>query len=64
MKKTVNPSNRKPFHSRVDDAASLVQLYHILHPDSKSAQEAKEQAAEGLHLIKVQRLSSMLAVVW
>ncbi|KAM8895445.1 LOW QUALITY PROTEIN: small ribosomal subunit protein mS22-like [Lycaon pictus] len=37
----------------VDDATSLVQLYHILHPDGQSAQEAKEQAAEGLHLIKV-----------
>ncbi|MXQ82356.1 hypothetical protein E5288_WYG011033 [Bos mutus] len=37
----------------VDDAASLVQLYHILHPDGQSAQEAKEQAAEGLQLIKV-----------
>nr|XP_019603113.1 PREDICTED: 28S ribosomal protein S22, mitochondrial [Rhinolophus sinicus] len=37
----------------VDDAISLVQLYHILHPDGQSAREAKEQAAEGLHLIKV-----------
>ncbi|XP_008150884.2 28S ribosomal protein S22, mitochondrial isoform X1 [Eptesicus fuscus] len=37
----------------VDDATSLVQLYHILHPDGQSAQEAKKQAAEGLHLIKV-----------
>ncbi|XP_059776204.1 small ribosomal subunit protein mS22 isoform X3 [Balaenoptera ricei] len=37
----------------VDDATSLVQLYHILHPDGQSAQEAKEQAAEGLHLVKV-----------
>uniref|UniRef100_A0A8C2NSB3 Mitochondrial ribosomal protein S22 n=1 Tax=Capra hircus TaxID=9925 RepID=A0A8C2NSB3_CAPHI len=36
-----------------DDATSLVQLYHILHPDGQSAQEAKEQAAEGLQLIKV-----------
>nr|XP_025737313.1 28S ribosomal protein S22, mitochondrial isoform X1 [Callorhinus ursinus] len=37
----------------VDDATSLIQLYHLLHPDGQSAQEAKEQAAEGLHLIKV-----------
>ncbi|XP_030729231.1 small ribosomal subunit protein mS22 isoform X2 [Globicephala melas] len=37
----------------VDDATSLVQLYHILHPDGQSAQEAKKQAAEGLHLVKV-----------
>lgn len=49
-------TNNKPFHSRADDAASLVQLYHILHPDGQSAQEAKEQAAEGLHLIKVKWL--------
>lgn len=39
--------------SRIDDATSLVQLYHILYPDGQSAQETKAQAAEGLHLIKV-----------
>ncbi|XP_036733144.2 28S ribosomal protein S22, mitochondrial isoform X3 [Manis pentadactyla] len=37
----------------VDDATSLIQLYHILYPEGQSAQEAKEQAAEGVHLIKV-----------
>ncbi|XP_048190547.1 28S ribosomal protein S22, mitochondrial [Perognathus longimembris pacificus] len=37
----------------LDDATSLVQLYHMLHPDGQSAREAKEQAAEGIHLIKV-----------
>uniref|UniRef100_A0ABK0LA12 Mitochondrial ribosomal protein S22 n=1 Tax=Rattus norvegicus TaxID=10116 RepID=A0ABK0LA12_RAT len=37
----------------VDDATSLVQLYHMLHPEGQSAQEAKEQAAEGVNLIKV-----------
>ncbi|XP_037699846.1 28S ribosomal protein S22, mitochondrial isoform X2 [Choloepus didactylus] len=37
----------------VDDATSLVQLYHMIHPDGQSAQEAKEQAVEGLNLIKV-----------
>ncbi|KAM5154498.1 small ribosomal subunit protein mS22 isoform 2-T2 [Callospermophilus lateralis] len=37
----------------LDDATSLVQLYHMLHPDGQSAQEAKEQAAEGVNLIKV-----------
>ncbi|XP_004603271.2 28S ribosomal protein S22, mitochondrial [Sorex araneus] len=37
----------------LDDATSLVQLYHILHPDGQSAQEARAQAAEGPHLIKV-----------
>ncbi|KFO32760.1 28S ribosomal protein S22, mitochondrial isoform X1 [Fukomys damarensis] len=36
-----------------DDATSLVQLYHMLHPDGPSAQEAREQAAEGINLIKV-----------
>ncbi|XP_007945700.1 28S ribosomal protein S22, mitochondrial [Orycteropus afer afer] len=36
-----------------DDAISLVQLYHMVHPDGQSAQEAKEQAAEGLNLVKV-----------
>ncbi|XP_006846718.1 PREDICTED: 28S ribosomal protein S22, mitochondrial [Chrysochloris asiatica] len=37
----------------VEDATSLVQLYHLVHPAGQSAQEAKAQAAEGLHLIKV-----------
>ncbi|XP_020035764.2 small ribosomal subunit protein mS22 isoform X2 [Castor canadensis] len=37
----------------VDDATSLVHLYHMLHPDGRSAQEAKEQTAEGVNLIKV-----------
>nr|XP_044998691.1 28S ribosomal protein S22, mitochondrial-like [Jaculus jaculus] len=37
----------------INDATSLVQLYHMLHPDGQSAQEAKEQAAEGANLIKV-----------
>ncbi|KAM9187398.1 small ribosomal subunit protein mS22 isoform 1-T1 [Dugong dugon] len=37
----------------VDDATSLVQLYHMVHPEGLSAQEAKEQAAEGLNLITV-----------
>lgn len=55
-KKTINLFNSKPFPSRVDDATSLVQLYHILHPDGQSAQEAKKQAAEGLHLVKVKGL--------
>lgn len=31
----------------------MIQLYHILYPEGQSAQEAKEQAAEGVHLIKV-----------
>lgn len=51
--KIVNSFNSKPFPSRGSDATSLVHLYHILHPDGQSAQEAKKQGAEGLHLIKV-----------
>ncbi|XP_013361714.1 PREDICTED: 28S ribosomal protein S22, mitochondrial isoform X2 [Chinchilla lanigera] len=46
-----------------DDATGLVQLYHMLHPDGPSAQEAREQAAEGIHLIKVNSLFFTLAVV-
>ncbi|XP_038605814.1 28S ribosomal protein S22, mitochondrial [Tachyglossus aculeatus] len=37
----------------VDDASSLVRLYHLLHPDGQSAKEAKQQEAQGLNLIKV-----------
>ncbi|XP_007534137.1 small ribosomal subunit protein mS22-like [Erinaceus europaeus] len=36
-----------------EDATSLVQLYHLLPPDGRSAQEARAQAAERLQLIKV-----------
>jgi hypothetical protein len=46
------------FALRVDDATSLVHLYHMLHPDGRSAQEAKEQTAEGVNLIKVKGLFS------
>lgn len=49
------------FILRIDDATSLVQLYHMLHPDGQSAQEAKEQAAKGVDLIKVE---SFLSVLW
>ncbi|XP_020841506.2 small ribosomal subunit protein mS22 [Phascolarctos cinereus] len=37
----------------MDDATSLVILYHMLHPYGHSAKQAKEQRAEGLDLIKV-----------
>ncbi|XP_060623903.2 small ribosomal subunit protein mS22 [Anolis sagrei] len=36
----------------LDDAVSLVTLYHILHPDCQSAKEAQEQDIQGLDLIK------------
>ncbi|XP_042313960.1 28S ribosomal protein S22, mitochondrial [Sceloporus undulatus] len=37
----------------LDDAVSLVTLYHMLHPDCQSAKEAQEQDIQGLDLIKV-----------
>lgn len=49
---------------RVDDATSLVQLYHMLHPDGQSAQEAKEQAAEGVDLIKVESFCQFCGDDW
>ncbi|XP_054838364.1 28S ribosomal protein S22, mitochondrial [Eublepharis macularius] len=36
----------------LDDATSLVTLYHMLHPDCQSAREAQEQDLKGLDLIK------------
>lgn len=51
---------------RVDDATSLVQLYHMLHPDGQSAKEAKEQAAAGVNLIKVESffVSFVVMIEW
>ncbi|XP_035241508.1 28S ribosomal protein S22, mitochondrial [Anguilla anguilla] len=37
----------------VQDAASLVSLFHMVHPQSKSATEAREQEATGVDLIKI-----------
>ncbi|XP_030072725.1 small ribosomal subunit protein mS22 [Microcaecilia unicolor] len=37
----------------LDDAECLINLYHMLHPETQSAKEAKEQAACGLDLIKI-----------
>uniref|UniRef100_A0ACB8FBA1 Uncharacterized protein n=1 Tax=Sphaerodactylus townsendi TaxID=933632 RepID=A0ACB8FBA1_9SAUR len=36
----------------LDDATSLVTLYHMLHPDCQSARDAQEQDLKGLDLIK------------
>ncbi|XP_061492729.1 small ribosomal subunit protein mS22 isoform X2 [Rhineura floridana] len=36
----------------LEDAVSLVTLYHILHPDCQSAREAQDQDIQGLDLIK------------
>ncbi|KAM6326701.1 small ribosomal subunit protein mS22 [Podargus strigoides] len=37
----------------LDDATSLITLYHMLHPECQSAQEAKEGKLQGIDLIKV-----------
>ncbi|XP_053165519.1 28S ribosomal protein S22, mitochondrial isoform X2 [Hemicordylus capensis] len=36
----------------IDDATSLVTLYHMVHPTCQSAKEAQEQDIQGLDLIK------------
>lgn len=38
---------------RLDDATSLITLYHMLHPECQSAKTAKEQKLQGVDLIKV-----------
>ncbi|XP_015726706.1 28S ribosomal protein S22, mitochondrial [Coturnix japonica] len=37
----------------LDDATSLITLYHMLHPECQSAKEAKEGKLHGIDLIKV-----------
>ncbi|KAF1461506.1 28S ribosomal protein S22, mitochondrial, partial [Pygoscelis antarcticus] len=37
----------------LDDATSLITLYHMLHPECQSAKEAKERKLQGVDLIKV-----------
>ncbi|NXA31179.1 RT22 protein, partial [Eudromia elegans] len=37
----------------LDDATSLITLYHMLHPECPSAKEAKERNLQGVELIKV-----------
>lgn len=37
----------------MDDAVSVVQLYHTLHPECQSANETNVQQAKGIELIKV-----------
>lgn len=39
--------------SRLQDAVSLVSLFHMIHPHSESAQEAASQQATGSDLLKV-----------
>ncbi|KFW77432.1 hypothetical protein N305_07245, partial [Manacus vitellinus] len=38
---------------RLDDATSLITLYHMLHPECQSAKEAEEGKLKGVDLIKV-----------
>lgn len=38
---------------RLEDATSLITLYHMLHPECQSAKEAKEGKLQGIDLIKV-----------
>ncbi|XP_062900990.1 28S ribosomal protein S22, mitochondrial [Mobula hypostoma] len=37
----------------MDDAVSVIELYHWLHPECQSAKEANKQQAKGIELIKV-----------
>lgn len=39
--------------SRLQDAVSLVSLFHMIHPHSESAQEASSHQAAGTDLLKV-----------
>lgn len=41
------------FVSRLQDAVSLVSLFHMVQPHSESAQEAASQKATGIDLLKV-----------
>lgn len=41
------------FEPRLQDAVSLVSLFHMVHPHSESAQEAARQQATGTDLLKV-----------
>lgn len=43
---------------RLQDAVSLVSLFHMLHPHSESAQEASRQQAAGTDLLKVRTAPS------
>lgn len=38
---------------RLEDATSLITLYHMLHPECQSAKEAKEGKLQGVDMIKV-----------
>ncbi|XP_067851541.1 28S ribosomal protein S22, mitochondrial [Heptranchias perlo] len=37
----------------MDDAVSVLQLYHMVHPDCQSSKEANEQQAQSIDLIKI-----------
>ena len=46
-------SNTRYINFRFFDACDVVQLFHILHPTSKSATIARQKQLDGLDLIKV-----------
>ncbi|XP_020367936.2 28S ribosomal protein S22, mitochondrial isoform X2 [Rhincodon typus] len=37
----------------IEDAISMLHLYHMVHPDCQSSKEANQQQAQGLDLIKI-----------
>ena len=41
------------FFNRTSDACNLIRLFHLIHPNSKSAESAKKENLDGLDLIKV-----------
>ena len=45
---------------RISDACDVVQLFHILHPSSKSAVIAKQERLEGVDLVKVGNYEALL----
>lgn len=50
------------FSYRMDDAVSVVQLYHTLHPECQSANETNVQQAKGIELIKVVYFNKFLNI--
>lgn len=47
------------FASRLQDAVSLVSLFHMVHPHSQSAQEAATLQASGTDLLKVGKCTTL-----
>lgn len=47
------------FASRLQDAVSLVSLFHTIHPHSESVQEATRLQASGTDLLKVRKRTTL-----